>query len=100
MINIEKLITDTTATICKGMGLEGLEMPPAETLRYFRFQEIPFLLFFIAKKTHRTTIKQVQEQYELATGQEMTYEGARHLVRRFYDEVERVKMMEGKAKQN
>lgn len=100
MINIEKLITETATNICKGMGLEVAETPPAEALRYFRFQEIPFLLFFLAKKTHRTTIKQVQEQYEVQTGQTMTYEAVRHLVRRFYDEVDRVKMMEGKAKQN
>ena len=95
-IQIESILLESTATLAQKMGIEVAEIPPIEALRYFRLQEIPFLLFFLAKKTHRTTLKSIKEQYELQTGQCTSYDAARGLVSRFYDEVERVKMMDGK----
>lgn len=100
MINIEALLTQSTASIASQMGIDTGELPPPEALRYFRFQEIPFILFYIANKTHRNSMRQIRERYEIATGQEISYETVRGVVRRYYDEMERVKMMEGKAKQN
>jgi len=96
-INIEKILTESASGLAQKMGIEVAEVPPAEALRYFRFDQIPFLLFFIAKKTHRVSIKAVGEQYERQTGQTMTYEAVRHLVGKYYDEVERVKMMQTKS---
>ena len=100
MIDIEKILTQSIESLTQKMGLELSEIPPIEALRYFRLQEVPLLLFYIAKKNHRNTIKEVLEQYELQTGEITTYHAVRHLVRRYFDEVERVKTMEGKAKQN
>ncbi len=93
-IDFEKILVEAATTLTQKMGVEVEQMPKAEVLRYFRFQEIPFLLFFLANKTHRNSIKAVGEQYELQTGQMLTYDSARHIVRKYYEEVDRVKLMD------
>lgn len=100
MINFENILIETTQAICTKMGVEVEQVPPVEVLRYFKFQEIPFLLFFIARKHHRVSMKEVGEQYERETGQFFSYDAIRHLVGKYFDEVERVKMMERKSGAN
>lgn len=99
-IDIDHILTTTTNDLCERLGVEVEKVPQVEALRYFRFEEIPFLLYFIAKKSHRTTMRAIGEQYELETGEFISYHKIKHIVSRFYDELERVKSMNRKAVQN
>lgn len=99
-LDLDKLLLETIEGLKEKMNLVLEVLPEFESLKYFRLYEISFILFFLATKTHKNNIKEVLEQYNATIRDEITYGVARHLVRRYYEEADRAKMMQKKAKQN